>query len=86
MKTKFNNCKSSELEFKVKNGSIESQILSLTLRINHLQRHFTIHKNDNHSKIGLLKIVSRRRKQLNYLKRKNKNSYIKLIRSLKLRR
>lgn len=66
-------------------GSSEIQIALLTEKINKLQNHFINHKKDHNSKRGLLKMVSRRRKQLNYLKNKNIDRYTKIIESLKLR-
>ncbi|WP_343190169.1 30S ribosomal protein S15 [Buchnera aphidicola (Mollitrichosiphum nigrofasciatum)] len=67
-------------------GNISVQIISLTLKINNLQKHFLLHKKDHSGKRGLLNMVSRRRKLLTYLKRKFLNIYINLIRELNLRR
>jgi small subunit ribosomal protein S15 len=67
-------------------GSSQVQIALLTQRINELTEHFKIHKKDNHSRRGLLKMVSRRRKLLDYLKRKDINEYHTIIEKLKLRR
>ncbi|ATF10293.1 30S ribosomal protein S15 [Candidatus Enterovibrio altilux] len=67
-------------------GSPEVQIALLTASINHLQGHFAEHKGDHHSRRGLLRMVSRRRKLLDYLKRKNANRYFELIKRLGLRR
>ncbi|MXP67838.1 30S ribosomal protein S15 [Pantoea sp. Aalb] len=67
-------------------GSTEVQIALLTAKINLLQCHFAKHKKDHHSRRGLLRIVSHRRKLLNYLKYKNINQYINLIEELGLRR
>ncbi|MBK4765151.1 MAG: 30S ribosomal protein S15 [Pantoea sp. Brub] len=67
-------------------GSSEVQIALLTARINHLQNHFAEHKKDHHSRLGLLRIVSRRRKLLDYLKFKNIIRYSSLIEKLGLRR
>ncbi len=66
-------------------GSCESQITIFTYRINNLQRHFVIHKKDKHSKRGLLNLIFKRRKLLSYLKNKNLNKYIIVIKKLKLR-
>lgn len=66
-------------------GSSEVQISLLTHRIKSLTEHFKIHKKDNHSKYGLHKIISRRKKLMRYLKRTSINSYKKLIEQLKLR-
>jgi len=67
-------------------GSSQVQIALLTQRINELTQHFKIHKKDNHSRRGLLKMVSRRRKLLDYLKRKDINEYHTIIEKLGLRR
>ena len=56
-------------------GSPEVQIGLLSQRITYLTHHFKTHKLDHHSRRGLLKIVSRRRRMLDYLKRKNVNRY-----------
>ena len=67
-------------------GSPEVQVALLTARINGLTEHLKVHKQDNHSRRGLLMMVSRRRKLLDYLKRTNVESYRKLIDSLGLRK
>ena len=67
-------------------GSPEVQVALLTNRINRLQPHFGQHKKDHHSRRGLLKMVNQRRKLLDYLKRKNLQSYQALISRLGLRR
>ena len=67
-------------------GSSEVQIALLTARINHLTDHLREHRKDFHSRRGLLMMVSRRRKLLDYLKRTNVESYRKLIDSLGLRK
>ena len=67
-------------------GSSQVQIALLTQRINELTEHFKVHKKDNHSRRGLLKMVSRRRKLLDYLKRRNINEYHAMIERLGLRR
>jgi small subunit ribosomal protein S15 len=66
-------------------GSPEVQIALLTENINKLQSHFKIHKKDHHSRTGLIRMVNLRRKLLDYLKRKNPESYQDIIKSLKLR-
>jgi small subunit ribosomal protein S15 len=66
-------------------GSIELQIALLTARINELNQHFKAHAKDYASKQGLLKLVGRRRRFLNYLKRNNEVSYGKLLKGLGLR-
>ena len=67
-------------------GSPQIQIALLTQRINELTEHFKTHKKDNHSRRGLLKMVSQRRSLLDYLKRRDIEQYHKLISSLGLRR
>ena len=67
-------------------GSSEVQIALLTAQINHLQAHFAEHKKDHHGRRGLLRMVSRRRKLLDYLKRTNLELYSSLIARLGLRR
>lgn len=67
-------------------GSPEVQVALLTARINQLTDHFKVNAKDHHSRRGLLKMVSRRRKLLDYLKRTNLNSYKTLIDRLGLRK
>jgi small subunit ribosomal protein S15 len=67
-------------------GSSQVQIALLTQRINELTEHFKIHKKDNHSRRGLLKMVSRRRKLLDYLKHRDIGQYHDIIQKLGLRR
>ena len=67
-------------------GSPEVQIAVLSRRISDLTEHLKFHKHDHHSRRGLLKMVSRRRKLLDYLKGKDVAAYRKLIDSLKLRK
>jgi small subunit ribosomal protein S15 len=67
-------------------GSSQVQIALLTQRINELTEHFKVHKKDNHSRRGLLKMVSRRRKLLDYLKLRDINEYHEIIKKLGLRR
>jgi small subunit ribosomal protein S15 len=67
-------------------GSSQVQVALLTQRINELTEHFKVHKKDNHSRRGLLKMVSRRRKLLDYLKRRDINQYYDIIQKLGLRR
>jgi small subunit ribosomal protein S15 len=67
-------------------GSPEVQISILTERIVNLTDHFKTHKKDNHSRMGLLKLVSQRRKQLDYLKSKNEDKYKEIIQDLGIRR
>lgn len=67
-------------------GSPEVQIALLTSRINELTIHFKSHFKDHHSRRGLLQMVNRRRKLINYLKRKNYERYKNIINSLNLRK
>ncbi|QIQ41959.1 MAG: 30S ribosomal protein S15 [Buchnera aphidicola (Microlophium carnosum)] len=67
-------------------GITEVQVALLTNQINHLQTHFSQHKKDYCSRRGLLNMVSKRRKLLDYLKRKNISRYTALIEKLHLRR
>jgi small subunit ribosomal protein S15 len=67
-------------------GSPEVQVALLTTRINDLISHFKQHVKDHHSRRGLLRMVSRRRKLLDYLKSKNGDSYQALIERLGLRK
>ena len=66
-------------------GSSEVQIAVLTERINHLVEHLKAHKKDHHTRRGLLILVGRRRKFMNYLRRKNPQSLLKLAKELNLR-
>lgn len=67
-------------------GSPEVQVAVLTERINNLTGHFKDHKKDNHSRRGLLKLVSSRRSLLDYVKRKDEERYNALIARLGIRR
>jgi small subunit ribosomal protein S15 len=67
-------------------GSPEVQVALLTERINNLTDHFKSHVKDNHSRRGLLKLVSQRRTLLDYLKRKDEARYKTLIQRLSIRR
>ena len=67
-------------------GSPEVQIALLTKRVEELTEHFKVHKKDYHSRQGLLRIVGKRRKLLNYLKRRNTQRYIELIKELGIRK
>lgn len=67
-------------------GSCEVQIALLTARINHLTEHLREHRKDYHSRRGLIKMTSRRRKLLDYLKRHNLDKYTEMIQKLNLRR
>ena len=67
-------------------GSPEVQVALLTERINGLTEHFKAHKKDNHSRRGLLKMVSQRRTLLDYLKSRDEPRYQALIKRLDIRR
>ncbi len=67
-------------------GSPEVQVALLTTRINELTNHFKAHSKDHHSRRGLLKMVSRRRKLLDYLKGRSPEAYKGLIERLGLRK
>lgn len=67
-------------------GSASVQIALLTERINNLSEHFKIHKKDIHSRRGLLALVGKRRRLLNYLKKKDPRRYERILKELNLRR
>ena len=67
-------------------GSPQVQIAILTERINELTEHLKIHKKDNHSRRGLLKMVGKRRNLLNYLAKKDVNRYREIVKQLGLRK
>ena len=67
-------------------GSSEVQVALLTARINELTEHFKTHKKDHHSRRGLLRMVSRRRRLLDYYKGVNHAGYVALIAKLGLRK
>jgi small subunit ribosomal protein S15 len=67
-------------------GSTESQVALLSRRIDDLTEHMRTHRKDHHTRRGLLKLVGHRRRLLNYLQRRNLESYRKLIKDLGLRR
>jgi len=67
-------------------GSAEVQVALLSERITYLTEHFKVHAKDHHSRRGLLKLVGRRRRLLDYLKSKNSARYAELIRRLGIRK
>ena len=67
-------------------GSTEVQIALLTERINILSQHFALHKKDKHSRRGLLMMVGKRRRLLNYLKKKDSKKYEDILNKLNLRK
>jgi small subunit ribosomal protein S15 len=66
-------------------GSAKVQVAVLTGRINHLQKHFREHRKDNHSERGLLKMVGKRKRLLNYLRRTDVDTYRQIVQELGLR-
>ena len=67
-------------------GSSEVQIALLTKRISSLTEHFKKNKKDNHSRKGMIKLISRRRRLILYLKKKNLKRYEEIIKKLNLRK
>ena len=67
-------------------GSSEVQIALLSKRIEDLTEHFKTHKKDHHSRVGLLRLVGRRRRLLNYLKSRDIERYRSIVKKLGLRR
>ena len=67
-------------------GSVDVQVALLTARIRHLTEHFKTHKKDHHSRRGLLRLVSQRKKLLAYIKNNNLSAYANLISRLGLRK
>ena len=66
-------------------GSTRVQVALLTERINYLNEHFRSHKKDHHSRRGLLKMVGKRRRLLNYMKRTDVDGYRQIVQQLGLR-
>lgn len=67
-------------------GSPEVQVAILSERITYLTEHFKTHKKDHHSRRGLLKLVGQRRRLLDYVKRKDADRYLELIKRLGIRK
>jgi small subunit ribosomal protein S15 len=67
-------------------GSPQVQIALLTNRIQYLTDHLRVHKHDEHSRRGLLQLVGQRRRLLKYLKRKDNEAYLEILKRLNLRR
>lgn len=67
-------------------GSCKIQVALLTQRINELTEHFKTHTKDHHSRVGLIRMVERRKKLLKYLQRENPEQYQALIKELDLRK
>ena len=70
----------------IDSGLPETQIAILSARIKYLSSHFQTHKKDKHSRLGLLKLISKRKRLLKYLKGKSSDRYTKIIKELELRR
>lgn len=85
-KTKKNELLNSFAAHPKDSGSCSVQAALLTERINALTEHFKVHKKDHNSRRGLLQLVSRRRRLLDYLKRKDSQKYQDLISRLNLRK
>ena len=66
-------------------GSAEVQIAVISEIINNLTQHFNNHKHDNHSRKGLLALVNKRKKLLNYLLKKDESKYLEITKKLKIR-
>ncbi len=66
-------------------GSTSIQIAVISERIKNLTEHFKVHNKDNHSKRGLVALVNKRKKLLNYLSKKNNSEYLELLKKLKIR-
>jgi len=89
MVTKLENKEKIIKDFAIKKGdtgSPEVQIALLTYKIKRLTKHLKIHRQDNHSRKGLLSMVSKRRRLLTYLKRKDEKRYQALIKKLGLKK
>jgi small subunit ribosomal protein S15 len=71
---------------KADTGSTEAQVALLTVRINELTEHFKIHKKDHNSRRGLMKLVGKRRRLLNYLMREDLDRYRTVLKGLDLRK
>lgn len=67
-------------------GSVQTQIISLTLEIENLAKHLRKHKKDYDSRVGLLKMVGKRRRLLNYLQKNNPKTYSSLVKDLGLKK
>ena len=77
---------SSNRQHDTDTGSSEVQIALLSKRIEELTEHFKVHKKDHHSRVGLLKLVGRRRRLLNYLRSRDIERYREIVKKLGLRR
>tara|TARA_B100000686_G_scaffold326197_1_gene383766 strand:+ start:2545 stop:2811 length:267 start_codon:yes stop_codon:yes gene_type:complete len=86
VKSEKENLDKKNLKKKENVGSSEYQITLFTNRIKNLTEHLKANKKDHNTRRGLMKLVGRRKKLLNYVKRKSNNEYESLIKSLGLRR
>ncbi len=77
---------SSNRQHDTDTGSSEVQIALLSKRIEELTEHFKVHKKDHHSRVGLLKLVGRRRRLLSYLRSRDIERYREIVKQLGLRR
>ncbi len=77
---------SSNRQHETDTGSSEVQIALLSKRIEELTEHFKVHKKDHHSRVGLLKLVGRRRRLLSYLRSRDIEKYREIVKKLGLRR
>ncbi len=77
---------SSNRQHETDTGSSEVQIALLSKRIEELTEHFKVHKKDHHSRVGLLKLVGRRRRLLSYLRSRDIERYREIVKQLGLRR
>ncbi|NJO02378.1 MAG: 30S ribosomal protein S15 [Bacteroidia bacterium] len=78
--------KYSKAQSKVDTGSAESQIALFTHRINHLTEHLKVHKHDYSTRLGLLKLVGKRKRLLNYLYKSNIERYRAVLTALEIRK
>lgn len=85
-KTQKNTIIKATQKHKKDTGSTEVQIAVFTEKINQLTEHLKTHKKDNHSRRGLLMMVSKRRRLLDYLQKKDEKRYNAIVKKLKLRR
>ena len=86
MKTKQEKLEDKYKIHKEDTGSTQVQIVGLTKRVNELAKHLKDHKKDFDSKVGLLKMIGKRRRLLGYLKKEDEKKYLKLIKDLDLRK
>jgi len=85
-KNKIEKLKSKYKAHQEDTGSTQVQIVGITERINELTKHLHDHKKDHDSRVGLLKMIGKRRRLLEYLKKEDEVKYLKLIKDLNLRK